>query len=132
LRKLKRVYFSHQYRNDPEHNRELVKIYCQILKDKYPHINIFAPHLYLWQLGIDDGQDIHNRAMEICLDELSRSDEMWIGSKISDGIRKEIALCLEKNIVYTFVRIIIPTKQVIFNNYTNMFDVSEKDIEQFL
>lgn len=130
MKKLERIYFSHKYRNDPEHNRELVKIYCQILKDKYPHINIFAPHLYLWQLNISDGQGYYNRAMDICLDELCRSDAMWIGSKITDGIKQEIALCVERGIIYTFVRIVIPTKEIIYSNSERVFNPTEQEIMQ--
>ena len=138
MRKIKRVYFAHLYRNDPEYNRDIVKTYCTILSERYPHINIFAPHLYLYQLGIQDTEGEYNRAMEICLDELARSDEMWIGSKISEGIKQEIDLCngystINNNnrIVYSFVRIIIPTKEIIYSNSSKVFDVPEKDIMQW-
>ncbi len=91
----KLIYISHKFRDAPSENIEEVRKIVSILKSLYPTYIFFAPHLYLYQIGIQDCDDKLSQAMLYCLMFLSVCDEMWVFSEESEGIMIEIGYCQE-------------------------------------
>ena len=114
--KSKRIYICHPYSDSPWVNRDLVKGIAHDILDRYwgddgPEVIPEAPQVWLDRVldpdrgefadrGDDDERErTWQRAMAVCLELLSRCDELWICStELSRGMLVEIQYAQEHQI----------------------------------
>ena len=91
---------------DLERNLERAKLACRAAVDRgyVP----YAPHLYFPQFLSEDDEDEREMGILLGLTWLARCDELWvIGTRISDGMKKELEMAHEWGIP---VRFMLPVK----------------------
>jgi len=96
------VYLCSPYRGDYETNIRLAKQYCKNALES--GVVAFAPHLYFAQFYPDTIPEQRKAGLEMGLNMLEKSDELWVMGKIhSEGMRGEINFAKEHNIPVFYV-----------------------------
>jgi hypothetical protein len=97
---MKRVYICAPYSGDRKANREKAKGYALLAKDQVHAV--FCPHLY-YETFMDEDSE-REAVIQMCLEEVERSDELWVcGYVLSAGMTAEILTAQRNDVTIVFV-----------------------------
>lgn len=91
---MKLIYCAHKYGNNPN-NQTLCESLIKRLVKKYPQYVFLSP---LSATGFLYNEVTYNTGIEMCLEILSRCDEIWILSEDSKGVKIERGFAERNNI----------------------------------
>jgi len=91
---LKLIYISHKY-GGKEENKTLCESLIKRLVKKYPQYTFLCP---ISATGFLYNEVTYNTGIEMCLEILSRCDELWILSEDSRGVKIEREFARQRGI----------------------------------
>jgi hypothetical protein len=93
---MKRVYFCYPYGDNPRERTAEIHIVIAGLHKRYPDVNFLYPHFAFPGWENEFGREF---TLKCTADEVSRSDEVWIGYKpLSPGMKKDKIMAEQHNI----------------------------------